>query len=71
MTGATSPSGWGRKPARLRTLAQLQFDRRNQIAHEGDWDAIAVDFRACLDAHVNDCIGNLDGIVSQLEALIP
>jgi hypothetical protein len=60
----------GSRPDRLRLQAQLQYDRRNQIAHEGDWDFVALDFRPLEDAHVNDCVTWLTGLVRNFDLLL-
>jgi hypothetical protein len=60
----------GSRPDRLRLQTQLQYDRRNQIAHEGDWDFVALDFRSLEDAHVNDCVNGLAGLVGVLDSLL-
>jgi hypothetical protein len=61
----------GSRPDRMQMQLQLQYDRRNQIAHEGDWDTVAVDFRYIDDAHVTDCSKCIRDIVTQFDALLP
>lgn len=57
----------GSQPNRLRTLTQVQYDRRNQIAHEGDWDPVAFDLRHVSDDHVGDCLGHVRTLVSNMD----
>jgi hypothetical protein len=63
--------GLGTRPDRLRLQLQLQTDRRNQIAHEGDWDPVALDFRPLDESHVNDCLAHVNGLVKQFDLLLP
>lgn len=49
----------GTRPERLRIQLELLYDRRNQIAHEGDWDYIQLEFRNMERAHLKDCTTNL------------
>ena len=60
----------GSRPDRLRALVQLQYDRRNQIAHEGDWDSVALDFRPLEEVHLDDCVRCLEGLAQHLDALL-
>jgi hypothetical protein len=57
----------GARESRLRNALQLQVDRRNQIAHEGDWDVIALDFRHISSSHVLDCTKCISGVAEGLE----
>lgn len=59
--------GTGSRESRLRNSLQLQVDRRNQIAHEGDWDLIAFDFRHISPSHVQDCRKCIGGVVDGLD----
>lgn len=43
------------RPDRLRLQLDLFYDRRNQIAHEADWDLVQLDFRNMEKAHLDDC----------------
>ncbi len=61
----------GSRPDRLRMQVQVQYDRRNQIAHEGDWDFLAFDFRPLEDAHVNDCLSCIGRLVGTLDDVLP
>lgn len=65
-----SAMGLGSRPERLRLQTQLQCDRRNQIAHEGDWDHVSLDFRPLEEAHVNDCLSSIRGLVTQFDMLL-
>lgn len=55
------------RESRLRNALQLQVDRRNQIAHEGDWDIIAFDFRHISSSHVHDRAKCVNDVVEGLE----
>lgn len=57
----------GTRPDRLRLQLQLIYDRRNQIAHEGDWDFVQLDFRAMELAHLTDCIDHVKGLVRAID----
>ncbi len=46
----------GNRPDRVQMQLQLFYDRRNQIAHEGDWDFVQLDFRAMQAVHLADCV---------------
>jgi hypothetical protein len=61
----------GSRPDRQRPQLQLQYDRRNQIAHEGDWDPVALELRAIEDAHVADCVKCIVDLVAQLDVALP
>jgi hypothetical protein len=45
----------GARESRLRNALELQVDRRNQIAHEGDWDPVDVALRHISVSHARDC----------------
>jgi hypothetical protein len=59
--------GLGSRPDRVRRQTELLYDRRNQIAHESDWDPIAFDFRTITEQHVSDCMVHVDQLVSRME----
>jgi hypothetical protein len=61
----------GSRPDRLKLHTQLQYERRNQIAHEGDWDFVALAFRPLEDAHLDDCVRCLCGLVHAWDQLLP
>ena len=61
----------GNRPERMRLQVSLQYDRRNQIAHEGDWDPIALDFRPIDAVHITDCTKQLHDVVEQFDRLLP
>jgi hypothetical protein len=61
----------GQRPDRLRRQVQLQYDRRNQIAHEGDWDPAALDIRPIQRTHVDDCAKCLGDLVQQFDVILP
>lgn len=61
----------GSRPERLRMQVQLLFDRRNQIAHEGDWDYVGLCLRAIEPAHADECLSCIDGLVTQMDAHVP
>jgi hypothetical protein len=58
----------GSRPDRLRALTQVQYDRRNQIAHEGDWDHAAFDVRRVSDDHVADCVDHVRMLVTNMDS---
>lgn len=60
----------GTRPDRLRLQLDLLYDRRNQIAHEGDWDFVQLDFRAMEQAHLNDCAGYLKSLARSMDPFI-
>jgi hypothetical protein len=60
----------GSRPDRVRALVQLPYDRRNQIAHEGDWDSVALDFRPIEQAHVDDCVSHLRSLVTEFDKVL-
>ncbi|WP_062530881.1 hypothetical protein [Demequina rhizosphaerae] len=49
----------GSRPDRVRREIDLINDRRNQIAHEGDWDAAQFGFRRMTTIHLTDCTAAL------------
>jgi hypothetical protein len=61
----------GSRPDRLRLQLQLIYDRRNQIAHEGDWDVVQIEFRPMEYAHLNDCIDHVEKVVRSLDTVLP
>ncbi|MDE9364036.1 hypothetical protein PZ938_00310 [Luteipulveratus sp. YIM 133132] len=61
----------GSRPDRVRAQLQLQYDRRNQIAHEGDWDPVALDFRSLGQAHIEDCVNHVVSVVNELNGQLP
>ena len=48
--------GQNSRPDRERRRLELVYDRRNQIAHEADWDSIELDFRDMSETHLVDCL---------------
>lgn len=60
----------GTRPDRLRLQLELFYDRRNQIAHEGDWDLVQLDFRNMQKAHLTDCIHYASDLVCAMDPLI-
>lgn len=58
----------GTRPDRMRRQTELQTDRRNQIAHEADWDPAALDFRHIDDAHVADCLTHVKAVATNIDA---
>jgi hypothetical protein len=57
----------GARESRLRNALTLQVDRRNQIAHEGDWDPVDVDLRHISASHSQDCRRCIKAVVDGLE----
>jgi hypothetical protein len=49
---------------RMKNTLSLQCDRRNLIAHEGDWDPVQLALRHIAESHVLDCIGGVGSVVS-------
>jgi len=66
-----STVAYGSRPDRVRLSVQLQTDRRNQIAHEGDWDPVALQLRAITETHVDDCVGCLGPLVRHMDTILP
>jgi hypothetical protein len=60
----------GTRPDRMRRQTELQTDRRNQIAHEADWDPVALDFRHIDDAHVADCLAHVRAVAANMDAAL-
>jgi hypothetical protein len=60
----------GTRPDRLRRLLELVYDRRNLIAHEGDWDMIDLDFRPMEQAHLADCVTAVRNIAETMDTLL-
>lgn len=58
------------RPDRERRQLELLYDRRNQIAHEGDWDIVQLDFRQMTTTHLKDCIGGVTRIAGGFDGLI-
>lgn len=57
----------GTRPDRLKIQLNLFYDRRNQIAHEGDWDLIQLEFRAMERAHLHDCTTYLRSLARAMD----
>jgi len=55
---------------RLRLQLEFIYDRRNQIAHEGDWDFIQLDFRAMDKAHLQDCISHISAVAEAMDQIL-
>jgi hypothetical protein len=73
-TGRTPADIWldvaikaGSRPERIRRQTELQYDRRNQIAHEADWDPVGLEFRLVNDTHVGDCVDHVRSLVEQMD----
>ena len=60
----------GSRPDRERRQLELIYDRRNQIAHEGDWDSIQLDFRPMAEIHLEDCVSNLRSLAKGFDAVV-
>ncbi|MFC8031758.1 HEPN domain-containing protein [Streptomyces griseoincarnatus] len=56
----------GARESRLRNALDLQVDRRNQIAHEGDWDPVDVALRHISVSHSQDCRRCIKAVVEGL-----
>jgi hypothetical protein len=60
----------GTRPDRLRLQLDLFYDRRNQIAHEGDWDLVQLDFRNMERAHLTDCTRYASTLTRSMDPLL-
>jgi hypothetical protein len=60
----------GTRPDRLRLQLDLLYDRRNQIAHEGDWDMVQLDFRNMEKAHLEDCTRYASMLTGAMDPLL-
>jgi hypothetical protein len=60
----------GTRPDRLRLQLDLLYDRRNQIAHEGDWDLVQLDFRNMEKAHLDDCTRYASTLTGAMDPLL-
>jgi hypothetical protein len=60
----------GSRPDRLRTQVELFYDRRNQIAHEGDWDFIQLSFRKVEQVHLSDCVNRLTELAEAMDSIL-
>lgn len=58
------------RPERLKLQLELFYDRRNQIAHEGDWDSVQLDFRSMEKAHLADCTRYVGTVASAIDPLL-
>jgi hypothetical protein len=58
------------RPDRLRLQLDLLYDRRNQIAHEGDWDLVQLDFRSMEKAHLADCTRYASELIHSMDPLL-
>lgn len=61
----------GSRPDRLKKTLEIVFDRRNQIAHEGDWDVYQLAFRPMEEAHLKDCVRHVTDIVETIDVNLP
>jgi len=60
----------GSRPDRERRALEVIYDRRNQIAHEGDWDNIDRSFRPMSAAHLQDCVAGVSRIAQGFDVLV-
>jgi hypothetical protein len=60
----------GTRPDRLKLQLELFYDRRNQIAHEGDWDSVQLDFRNMEKAHLADCTQYASALTREMDPLL-
>ena len=60
----------GTRPDRLRLQLDLFYDRRNQIAHEGDWDIVQLDFRQMDKVHLFDCVRYAAQLAEAMDAVL-
>lgn len=55
---------------RIRRLSELVYDRRNQIAHEADWDVTKLDFRPMGRANLSDCVDHIRALVEAFDSTL-
>jgi hypothetical protein len=60
----------GTRPDRLRLHVQLLYDRRNQVAHEGDWDFVQLDFRRMERTHLADCVRIVTELAETMDTVL-
>jgi hypothetical protein len=60
----------GTRPDRLQLQLRVIYDRRNQIAHEGDWDTVQLDFRIMHQAHLNDCVVFVTDLAEKMDLVL-
>lgn len=60
----------GSRPDRVQMQLQILYDRRNQIAHEGDWDFVQLDFRVMEQVHLADCVRFLVSLAEAMDAAL-
>jgi hypothetical protein len=58
------------RPDRIRRLSDLIYDRRNQIAHEADWDVARLDFRPMERANLSDCVEHIRSLVEAFDTVL-
>jgi hypothetical protein len=58
------------RPDRIRRLSELVYDRRNQIAHEADWDLAQLDFRPMGRANLSDCVDHIRALVEAFDSTL-
>lgn len=58
------------RPDRIRRLSELVYDRRNQIAHEADWDVAQLDLRPMERAHLSDCVEHVRAFVEAFDTAL-
>ncbi|MCS6581781.1 MULTISPECIES: hypothetical protein [Curtobacterium] len=58
------------RPDREQRQLELVYDRRNQIAHEADWDSVQLDFRPMEEAHLADCLSTVTRVAEGFDKLI-
>lgn len=60
----------GSRPDRVQLQLQLFYDRRNQVAHEGDWDFVQLDFRPMDQTHLADCVRFATELAEAMDAAL-
>jgi hypothetical protein len=58
----------GHRESRLRNSLDLFVDRRNQIAHEGDWDPASLELRHISETHVYDCQEAISAVAEGIDS---
>lgn len=51
-------------------MLEIFYDRRNQIAHEGDWDSVQLDFGSMQKAHLADSTQYVVTVASAIDPLL-
>lgn len=55
------------RPDRMKLLLNLLYDRRNQIAHEADWDPALLNLRPMEQVHLSECVAHVRAVVEGMD----